>query len=474
MTENWPRRRVLGMGGAILGGGLLAAAVGGPAFAQTDPWKTADAIRRRVRAPKFPHHEYRITDFGAKGDGVTDCTRAFEAAIGTCARRGGGHVIVPPGRYLTGPINLRSFVDLRVSEGATILFSTDPQKYPPVYTRWQGIECYNYSPFIYAYGARNVAVTGKGTLDGQAGNTAWWPWTGSTRYGWTQGIPTQGDDWNALQDMADRGVPVRERVFGPGHYLRPNMVQPYRCRDVLIEDVTIVNSPMWEIHPVLSQRVLVRNVTVSSHGPNNDGCDPESCTDVVITGSTFDTGDDCIAIKSGRNADGRRVNVPSRNILVENCEMRDGHGGVTMGSEESGGISGVFAQNLRMTSPNLGYGLRLKTNSVRGGYIHDVHMRDVEVTQIADAAIQIDFYYDEGPGHPYNPSVSGINVENLHVGTTNRVFEMRGYPDDPIRDITLTHCVFDKATNTDIVEDVEGLVLNDVTVNGKPLEPATN
>jgi polygalacturonase len=457
------------MGGALLGGGLAASALGGPAYAQPDPWKTADVIRRRVRAPRFPHREFRVTDFGARGDGVTDCTRAFEAAIGTCSRHGGGRVVVPPGRYTTGAIRLLSFVDLHVSAGATILFSTDPAKYPLVYTRWQGVECYNYSPFIYAAEARNIAITGNGTLDGQAGNAAWWPWAGKTEYGWKPGDPQQNPDWAALQDMADHGVPVRERVFGPGHYLRPNMIQPYRCRDVLVQDVTIVNSPMWEIHPTLCRTVLVRDVTVISHGPNNDGCDPESSTDVVITGSTFDTGDDCIAIKAGRNADGRRVNVPSRNILVEDCEFRDGHGGVTIGSEMTGGVGQVFARNLRMTSPNLNSCLRLKTNSMRGGYIHDVYMRDVEVGQLAVAAIEIDFNYDEGPGHPYNPSVRGIHVENLHVGTTKYVLDMRGYPDDPIHDVTLAHSRFDKATSPDIVENVQGLVLTDVTVNGSPV-----
>ncbi|GAB3985408.1 exopolygalacturonase PelB [Actinoallomurus acanthiterrae] len=469
MTGPWPRRRFLGVSGAVVGGGLLAAALGGPALADTDPWRTADRIRRRVRAPRFPHHRFRVTDFGAKGDGTTDCSRAFEAAIKACSRRGGGHVVVPPGRYLTGPIRLRSHIDLHVEEAATIAFSTDPAKYPPVYTRWQGVECYNYSPFIYAYEARNIAITGKGTLDGQASNTAWWPWSGSTKYGWKPGDPQQGPDWTLLQQWADQGVPVAERVLGAGHYLRPNMIQPYRCENVLVEGVTIVNSPMWEIHPVLSRTVLVRDVTVDSHGPNNDGCDPESCTDVVITGSTFDTGDDCIAIKAGRNADGRRVNAPSRNILVEDCELRDGHGGVTIGSEMTGGVSSVFARNLRMTSPNLNSCLRLKTNSMRGGYIHDVHMKDVEVGQLAVAAIQIDFYYDEGPGHPYNPSVSGIHVENLHVGTTKYVLDMRGYPDAPIKDVTLAHCRFDKATDTDIVENVQGLVLTDVTVNGSPV-----
>ncbi|MEV5747345.1 glycoside hydrolase family 28 protein [Actinoallomurus sp. NPDC052308] len=470
MSGSWPRRRFLGASGAVLGGGLLASAVGASAFADADPWRTADRIRRRVRAPRFPHHRFRITDFGATGDGTTDCTRAFDAAISACARRGGGRVVVPPGRYLTGPIRLRSHVDLHVDAGATVLFDTDPARYlPAVYTRWQGVECYNYAPLIYAYGARNIAITGTGTLDGQASNTAWWPWKGRPEYGWKPGDPQEGPDWTLLQQWADQGVPVRDRVLGAGHYLRPNLIQPYRCENVLVEGVTIVNSPMWEIHPVLSRNVLVRDVTVISHGPNNDGCDPESSTDVVITGCTFDTGDDCIAIKAGRNADGRRVNTPSRNILVEDCEFRDGHGGVTIGSEMTGGVAGVYARNLRMTSPNLNSCLRLKSNSMRGGYIHDVHLKDVEVGRLSVAAIQVDFYYDEGPGHPYNPDVSGIHVENLHVGTTQYVLDMRGYPDAPIKDVTLAHCRFDTATAADIVENVEGLVLTDVTVNGSPV-----
>ena len=216
--------------------------------------------------------------------------------------------------------------------------------------------------------------------------------------------------------------------------------------------------------------MLVKDVTVIGHGPNNDGCNPESSTDVVITGCTFDTGDDCIAIKAGRNADGRRVNVPSQNILVEDCEMRDGHGGLTMGSEMTGGISNVFGQNLRMSSPNLNTCLRFKTNSLRGGYIHDVYLRDTEVGLLAVSAFQIDFYYEEGPGRGFNPSVRGIHVENLHVDTTRQVFDLRGYPDDPIEDVTLARCAFDNVETVGRVEEVEGLVLTDVTVNGEPIE----
>jgi polygalacturonase len=464
------------VGGAVLGGGLAASlwpasAQAAPAAHQGgDPWAYADKIRRRVRAPRFPRHEVKITDFGAVGDGLTDCSRAFAAAIAAAARRGGGRVIVPPGRFLTGPIRLRSRINLHVSEGATIAFSTDPAKYlPVVFTRWEGVELLNYSPLIYAFGAHDIAITGAGTLDGQGSLDDWWPWKGEEEDGWEPGEPEQSADRTALMDMAERGVPVSERVFGGGHFLRPNMIQPYRCRNVLIEGVTILNSPMWHIHPVLSQSVLVKDVTVIGHGPNNDGCNPESCTDVVITGCTFDTGDDCIAIKAGRNADGRRVNVPSQNIVVEDCDFRDGHGGLTMGSEMTGGISHVFGQNLRMSSPNLNTCLRFKTNSLRGGYIRDVYLRDTEVGVLAVSAFQIDFFYEEGPGRGFNPLVSGIHVENLHVDTAAQVFDLRGYPDDPIRDVTLTHCSFDNVETVGRVVDVEGLVLTDVTVNGEPI-----
>lgn len=469
---SWTRRRVLGTG-ALTAAALAAGApaYGGPVGVPAgDPWWYADNVARRVRAhaPRIPARRLPVTGFGAVGDGVTDCTRAFAAAVARCARLGGGHVVVPPGTYLTGPIRLRSRVGLHVEEGATVRFRTDPAAYPLVYSRWQGIECLNYSPLIYAYGAHDVAVTGRGTLDGQAGNTAWWPWKGSADYGWSPGQPKQDDDWARLQAQADAGTPVRQRVFGSGHYLRPNFIQPYRCERVLVEGVTIVRSPMWEIHPVLSTYVRVRDVTVVSHGPNNDGCDPESCTDVLITGATFDTGDDCVAIKAGRNTDGRRVNAPSRNIVIEDCLFRDGHGGVTIGSEMTGGVSAVFARNLQMSSPNLNDCLRLKTNSVRGGFIRDVYLRDASVGQLAVAGLEIDFNYEEGAGHDYPPDVAGINLDHVHVATTKYALDLQGYPDDHIHGVTLTNCTFDHATQPNIITNVDDLKLINVTINGEP------
>jgi polygalacturonase len=187
--------------------------------------------------------------------------------------------------------------------------------------------------------------------------------------------------------LAERGVPVEQRVMGEGSYLRPMFVQPYGCTKVLIEGVTITNSPMYELHPVLCNHVTVRHVTVVSHGPNNDGCDPESSGNILIDRCVFDTGDDCIAIKSGRNADGRRLHAPSENIAVQGCTMKDGHGGVTLGSECSGGIRNVYAQDCKMDSPNLDRVLRIKTNATRGGVIENVYLRNVEAGQLAGAAI---------------------------------------------------------------------------------------
>jgi polygalacturonase len=445
-----------------------AAASASPAAAAADPAaRLAARIRAGIRRPVFPRRDFPVTGFGAVADGSTDATAAFAAAIDACARSGGGRVTVPAGTYLTGAIRLRSNVELHLERGSTVRFSTDPAAYPVIYCRWQGIELMNYSPFVYAYGERNIAITGQGTLDGQAGTGAWWPWAGNTSFGWKPGTPDQNDDWNALQAMAVAGTPVEQRVFGPGHYLRPNLIEPYRCENVLIEGISIVNSPMWEMNPVLCRNVLVSGVSVDSLGPNNDGCDPESCDGVLITGCTFNTGDDCIAVKSGRNQDGWRVNTPSQNILIENCAFASGHGGVTIGSEMSGGVRNVVARNLTMSSPTLQSGLRLKTNSARGGFIQDIHLTDTSMASPSTAAILIDFSYGEGPGHGHNPLVSGVHVTRLSVGSTPYALDMAGYPDDHITDVTLTDCTFTSVGKADLVQYVDGLVLTRVTENGK-------
>ncbi len=306
-------------------------------------------------------------------------------------------------------------------------------------------------------------MTGSGTLDGQASDEHWWPWKGRDK---NASAPNQAAAREALIEMASRGVPVAERVFGEGRCLRPNFVQPYRCHNVLIEGVAIVNSPMWEIHPVLCSNVTVRNVRIDSHGPNNDGCDPESCRDVLIEGCTFDTGDDCIALKSGRNDDGRRIDVPIENVIVRDCQMKDGHGGVVIGSEISGGARNIFAERCRMDSPRLDRVLRIKTNAMRGGVIEHVYMRDVQVGQVAEAVVTINFYYEEADRGGYRPAVRDVEVRNVTSRKSDYGLLLRGFPQAPIRDVRVVDCTFDGVAKPDLLEAVSELVLTNVKVNG--------
>ena len=433
-----------------------------------DPWQTVmPGILARIKPPVFPKRDFVVTKFGAKPNGTTDCSAAFEKAIDACSKAGGGRVVVPRGDFLTGAIRLKSNVNLYVSKDATIKFSKNPGDYlPVVFTRWEGTELMNYSPFIYAFEQKNIAITGEGVLDGQSGNDAWWPWNGRANYGWKEGDPNQRADRAALQQMAEKNVPVSERVFGAGHYLRPQFIQPYSCQNVLLEGVQIINSPMWEIHPVLCTNVTVRGVKINSHGPNNDGCDPESCSDVLIENCDFNTGDDCIAIKSGRNADGRRINVPTENIIVRGCRMRDGHGGITVGSEISGGVRNLFGEKCKLDSQNLDHALRVKNNAARGGLLENFYFRDLEVGQVSHAVITIDFNYEEGAKGSFVPVMRNYSVERVVSMKSQHVADVQGLANAPIVNVRLRDCTFENAASPSIIRNVLGLTLNNVKVNG--------
>jgi polygalacturonase len=440
-------------------------------------WQTAaarskmESILDRIRAPGFPHRDYDITHFGAVADGRTKCTEAIRKAVAACSAAGGGRVVVPRGSFLTGAIHLESGVNLHVSDGAALLFSRDPKDYlPVVYTRFESTECMNYSPFIYAFEKENIAVTGGGILDGQADLEHWWPWAREARGG-ARGMEraSRSDVDTLVRQMGDRDVPVTDRVFGEGHFLRPNFVQPYRCKNVLLEGFTMKNSPMWELNPVLCRNVTVRSVTIDSQGPNNDGCDPECSRDVLIENCRFTTGDDCIAIKSGRNRDGRRVNVACENVLIRNCTMKDGHGGVAIGSEVSGGIRNVFVERCRMNSPHLQRALRIKTNSYRGGVITGVSLSQVEIDEVEDAVIAIDFYYEEAEGGMFKPVAKDILVQNVTCGRSKYALYLHGYADDPIKEVNVAHCRFQNTAQGNFLENVEKIQCEDVQVNGKSL-----
>ncbi|MDQ8205371.1 glycoside hydrolase family 28 protein [Pelagicoccus sp. SDUM812003] len=425
-------------------------------------WLVAEEILERIQAPAFPDAVYDIREYGAKAGVKNDSSAAFAAAIEACNAAGGGKVLVPEGEFLTGPIHLLSNVNLHLEKGAVVKFSTDFSKYlPAVFTRWEGMECYNYSPLIYAFEQKNIAVTGEGTLDGQATLDNWLDWNVKSAPGGAKQIPAR----DRLTQMVADGVPVEERVFGEGDFLRPNFLQPYRCENVLIEGVKIINSPMWEIHPVLCRNVIVRGVTVISHGSNNDGCNPESSKDVLIEDCHFDTGDDCIAIKSGRNNDGRRVNVPSENIIIRNCKMVDGHGGVVIGSEISGGVRNVFVENCEMSSPNLDRALRIKTNSIRGGLIENIFVRDVQVGVVKDSVIKVNFLYEEGDAGDFAPVVRNIVVRRLVSRESKYAMFIKGYEHTPITDLHLIDCQFEGVQKPSVLLNVQGLLFDNVRMN---------
>lgn len=436
-----------------------------------DRARAMEAVLSRIHPPQFPDRAFDITRYGAASGGQKDCTEAIAKAIEACAEAGGGRVVIPRGDFFTGPIHLKSNTNLHLEEGSTLKFSRDTKQYlPVVLTRFEGTECMNYSPFIYALDQTNVAITGSGMLDGQADAEHWWSFRGTR----PPGTPSSKTDADALVAMADKDVPVGQRVFGEGHYLRPNFVQPYRCTNVLIEGVSIRNSPMWELNPVLCHNVTVRGVKIATLGPNNDGCDPEACTDVLIEDCLFETGDDCIAIKSGRNRDGRRVGVACENIVVRNCTMHDGHGGVSLGSEGSGGIHNVFIDNCRMDSPHLQRALRLKTNTFRGGSYENVYFTNSTVGQVAEAVVEVDFFYPEydnreGRGGPFQPKVSNVVVDHVTSQGSKRAVYLRGYENAPVSGVRLAHCTFNNVKDVDVIENVKDLQLEDVKRNGKEM-----
>lgn len=443
---------------------LFSLVMGTTCFAQTpqnsssvvaEEWAKVPGILARIKAPSFPNKNFDITKYGAVADGKSDATGAIARAIAACTKAGGGRVVVPKGSFLTGSITLKSNVNLHLDKEAVLLFKTDPNAYlPAVLSTFEGMECYNYSPLIYAINETNIAITGEGTLDGQAADANWWNWKYKVN-----GAPRQEAARTRLSKMVDDKVPVEQRRFGNGDYLRPYFIVPIRCTNILIEGVNIRRSPMWEISPQLCTNITVRKVNIMSHGPNNDGCDPEYCRDVLIEDCFFDTGDDCIAIKAGRNNDGRRVGVTSENIIIRGCTMKDGHGGVVIGSEIAAGCRNVFVEDCVMDSPNLDRVLRLKSNAKRGGTIENIYMRNIKVGQVKDAIVQIDFQYEEGPNGSYKPVARNIVLENITSQKTPRIFNIAGIPGAEINNVQIFNSTFLDVQKRDAIIEASNVKL---------------
>jgi len=422
-------------------------------------------IESRIVAPTFSDKTYNITKYGASPKAAAAKNqKAILKAIDTCSKKGGGRVVVPAGTFMTGAITLKSGVNLVLEKDAVLKFAFQPELYPLVYTRYEGLDLYNYSPCIYSNGAKNIAITGEGTIDGNGSRETFWQWTGVPFFGYDEEKTTENCRFPApgqtmgyrdqLQKMCEDNTPLEKRVFGMGKGLRMQLVNLVNSENILIEGVTMINSPFWVMHPLFSKNITVRGVKVYNEGPNGDGCDPESCEDVLIENCVFHTGDDCIAIKSGRNADGRRDGRPSKNIIVRGCVMEDGHGGVVIGSEISAGCSNVFVENCKMDSPKLDRVLRIKTNSCRGGVTENVYMRNVEVGQCKEAVMRINLHYQpkEAAERGHNPTVRNVWMENVTCNKSKYGILLNGLEDaDNIYNINVRNCTFNGVTEKPVL-----------------------
>ena len=456
-----------------------------PLIAQTsDPWQTADEIVASMSKTSFPELNVSISDFGAVANNPEQLsTEAINLAILSVNQRGGGTVTIPDSTYYTGPITLKSNVRLNLMDGAVLKFSTDINQYfPPVLTRWEGIDCYNTHPLIYAYGETNIALTGKGKIDAQGSKDAWWNMQNEIE---RNEHPLNPSDPASPQlvasrlrllEMGEQCLPVNQRIFSGQTAMRPQFVNFYRCTTVLIEDVTLLNSPFWVIHPLFCNDLIVRGVTVINHGPNGDGCDPESCKNVLIENCVFNTGDDCIAIKSGRNEDGRKWGIPSENIVIRGCKMVDGHGGVVIGSEISGGYKNLYVEDCEMNSPNLDRVIRIKTSPARGGVIENIYVRNVKVGECRESVLRINLDYEpkEKAKRGFIPEVRNVYLENVTCGKSQYGMWFCGLDDvTNINNINLSNCSFDGVISSEL-NYAKGKVgevnLDNVYINGKQIK----
>jgi len=413
-------------------------------------WAAVPEILRRIVAPTFPDRDFDIARFGGAGDGATVNTTAFRLAIESCAKSGGGRVVVPAGKFLTGPIHLRSGVNLRLAEGAEIIFSDRLEDYlPVVLVRVGGVELYNYSPLIYARDCTNIAVTGKGKLNGNA--KAWWEWKSrETKRGF---------------EMGAQGVPVAQRVFGtPEAAIRPSFLSFVSCTNILLEDFTIGSGPNWTIHPIYCQNTIIRGVKVITDGPNNDGIDPDSCRDMLIENCTFDTGDDCVVLKSGYNEDGWRVGRPTENVIMRNCYSKRGHGGLVIGSEMSGDVRNVFMENCEFEGTDRA--VRIKSRRGRGGVVENIYARNLKVKDMKYevAILNMDYSADRNKAANERPPVfRNMQFENITGDGAPTAILIQGLDDSPIENIRFSNMHI-KSTKGVVANFTKGLVFDNVQV----------
>ena len=443
---------------------------------ETKAWDELPGILDRIIPPQFPDRQVPVSNFGGIGDSVTNNYLAFEKAINDLAVSGGGMLNVPPGQYfIDGAIHLKSHINLHIEEGARIFFSNNPDSYlPAVKVRWEGTVCYNYSPLIYGYQLENVAITGKGIIDGTA--NAW-------SKEWRE---HQNPDKARLRQMGNDTVPEQQRVFAKGyldldgddeddgygdgmqHYLRPTLIELYECEAVLIEGLTLRDSPFWTVHPVFSKNVTLKNLKIYGESLNDDGIDPDSSEDVLIEGCEIRTHDDAIAIKAGRDQDAWD-RPGSRNIIVRNNHLLSGVNALCIGSEMSGGVEGLYIYDNYIADGK--HALNFKCNLDRGGQVQKVYIKDIEIESCQDAMFIFRMDYQGYRGNHFPTKFNDFYVSGIQCKEVAKTpFRIVGVEEEPITRILLDNITIDEAGEESVIEFAESLVFNEVRIQGSLLQ----
>jgi len=417
-----------------------------------------DEILKNIVPPKISANILPITDFGGKGDSITDNKPAFDKALKACKDKKGGKIVVPSGVYLlNGPIHLVDNTCIELEKGAKLVFSTNPMHYLPlVPTSWEGTFVYNYSPLIYAYQVKNVAIIGEGTIDGNG------------KEGFSKWYDLQKPAQQLSRKMNHEDIPVKQRLFGEGHYLRPQLIQFFECKNILIEGVTLSNSPFWTVHFLRSENITARKVKFNAFNKNNDGFDPEYSKNILIEDIDFNNADDNVAIKAGRDHEGRKTAVSSENIIIRNCRFKGLHG-VVIGSEMSAGVQNVFVENCGYG----GYckrGIYLKSNADRGGFIRNIYVNNVEFGDVEDGVFITSSYHNEGKG--FETDIRDVFIENLKFKSASHAgLVIQGYPNKKVSNIYFSNVKIDSCTNGISFTNAEQIVFNNVIIGKEVTTP---
>jgi polygalacturonase len=419
-------------------------------------WRDMNLVLKKIVLPKIPNKTYFVKDFR---DLKEDFQKTINQVIISCNQSGGGKVIIPKGDYICkGSIFLLSNVHLVLEEGCYIRFSTNPTDYLPlVKVRWEGTVCYNYSPLVYAYQQKNIAISGKGTLDGQCENT----WSL-----WKKGNEGKNQDVTKpiIRKMGAEGADEEQRKFGEGFYLRPSLIELFECENILLKDFTAKSSPFWTVHPVFSKNITIQNLIIRKGTTNDDGIDPDSCEDVLIEGCDIDTDDDPISIKAGRDQDAWK-RKGSQNIVVRNCILRSNVGNaVCIGSEMSGGVQNVFVENCVVSKTD--HVLNFKCNLDRGGYIRDIYVRNIKADSAKRAGILFQMDYHGYRGGNYPPDFKNFYLENISVKYIEKTaIKISGVETKKIINVYLNKFVVGKAENISEIKFLDNFIHNNIRIN---------